>query len=240
MSSVSGVAELQIAKVCKDLGGLAILIFDYCITFQEEVRWTWCRPWGLTRIIFTISRYLPFLRCVSTVQCTTSLAENIIHIISIVAAEGLLVIRTWAFWKMSKRVLIGLLTYSAVTIIAVVAVNVSPNHQLIPGGASTIPGCVFESSRNAAVVYAILAVFECVILILTRAAYKWFQDCREIRTSIITTVYGGSMLYILCIIAITVTNVIIDAVFPVRVHVRQTPIFDLSLFLGCSLAITIC
>jgi hypothetical protein len=39
-----------------------------------------------------------------------------------------------------------------------------------------------------------------VILILT--AYKWFHDYRdsEIHSSIVATVYGGSMLYISCII----------------------------------------
>jgi len=39
-----------------------------------------------------------------------------------------------------------------------------------------------------------------VILILT--AYKWFHDYRdsEIHSSIVVTVYGGSMLYMLCII----------------------------------------
>ncbi|KAG1743086.1 hypothetical protein EDB19DRAFT_584966 [Suillus lakei] len=203
----------------QDLGGLAILLFDYCVTFQDEVQWTWSRPWGLTRVIFTISRYLPFIGSGMTAYaalrvsgpCPPTLAENIVHIISIVAAEALLVIRTWAFWQKSRKVLIGLITFSMVTTITAVAVNVNPNHWLIPGGQST-PGCYFESSRNAAGVYCILAIFECGILILT--AYKRFHDYRESQKSIVTAVYSGSMLYMLCIIAITVTNTIIDAVFP--------------------------
>ncbi|KAG1779927.1 hypothetical protein EV702DRAFT_1083176 [Suillus placidus] len=223
MSYLSEVADLQISKYA-NIGGLAILVFDYCITFQDEVHWTWSRPWGLIRVIFTISRYLPFLGSGLTAYaalrvsgpCPPSLAENIIHILSIVAAEGMLVIRTWAFWQKSKKLLIGLLIYSAATVIGAVSMNILPNHQLISTDVSMIPGpCGFESSRNAALVYSILALFECVILILT--AYKWFRDYRrsEVQSSIVTTVYGGSMLYMLCIIAITVTNVIIDAAFPV-------------------------
>ncbi|KAG1724739.1 hypothetical protein EDB19DRAFT_294567 [Suillus lakei] len=221
MSYLSEVGDLQISKYT-NIGSLAILIFDFCITFQDEVHWIWSRPWNLIRVIFTISRYLPFVGSGLTAYaalrvsgpCPPSLAENIIHIISIVAAEGLLVIRTWAFWGKSKKLLIGLLTYSVATVIAAVAMNILPNHQLISTDISMIPGpCGFESSRNAALVYAILALFECVILILT--AYKWFHDYWEIRSSIVTTVYGGSMVYMLCIIAITVTNVIIDAAFPV-------------------------
>lgn len=223
MSYVSEVADLQIAKYT-NIGSLAILVFDYCVTFQDEVHLTWFRRWDLIRVIFTISRYLPFVGSGMTAYaalrvsgpCPPSLAENIIHILCIIAAEGLLVIRTWAFWKKSKRLLIGLLIYSMATVIGAATMNILPNHQLISTDVSMIPGsCGFESSRNAALVYAILALFECVILVLT--AYKWFYDYRdsEIQTSIVTTVYGGSMLYMMCIIAITVTNVIIDAALPV-------------------------
>jgi xanthosine utilization system XapX-like protein len=222
MSSISfsEVADLQISKYT-NIGAFAILIFDFSITFQDEVKWTWSRPWDITRVIFAISRYLPFIGSGLTVYAALrvsgppppSLAENIIHIIGIIAAEGLLVIRTWAFWQKSKRVLIGLVAYGAVTIIAAVSMNVFPNHQLISADMSTLPGQGgFESSRNAALVYAILALFECVILALT--VFKKFSDYRQVKSSIITTVYGGSMFYMLCIIAITVTNVIIDAVFP--------------------------
>jgi len=119
--------------------------------------------------------------------------------------------------------LIGLLIYSAATVIGAASMNILPNHQLISTDVSMIHGaCGFESGRDAALVYSILALFECVILILT--AYKWFHDYRrlEVQSSIVTTVYGGSMLYMLCIIAITVTNVIIDAAFPLGF----TNIFD--------------
>lgn len=223
MSSISfsEVADLQISKFA-NIGAFSILIFDFCITFQDEVKWTWSRPWDTTRVIFVISRYLPFIGSALTAYAALrvsgppapSLAENSIHIISIVAAEGLLLIRTWAFWQKSKPVLIGLMVYSMVTIIAAVSMNVFPNHQLISSAMSTLPGAGgFESSRNAALVYAILALFECVILALT--VYKKFSDYRHAESSIISTVYGGSMFYMSCIIAITVTNVIIDAVFPV-------------------------
>ncbi|KAG1861585.1 hypothetical protein DFJ58DRAFT_839714 [Suillus subalutaceus] len=37
----------------------AALLFDFCITFDSEVRWIWGRKWGITRIAFVISRYLP-------------------------------------------------------------------------------------------------------------------------------------------------------------------------------------
>ncbi|KIK43097.1 hypothetical protein CY34DRAFT_11947 [Suillus luteus UH-Slu-Lm8-n1] len=213
MSYVSEVADLQITKYT-NIGSLAILVFDYCITFQDEVQWTWFRRWDLIRVIFTISRYLPFVGSGMTAYaalrvsgpCPPSLAENIIHILCIIAAEGLLVIRTWAFWKKSKKLLIGLLTYSMATVIGAVAMNILPNHQLISTG-----------NDHAGRTVGHLTYKKNLIVILVLTAYKWFYDYRdsEIQSSIVTAVYGGSMLYMLCIIAITVTNVIIDAALPV-------------------------
>ncbi|KAG1809787.1 uncharacterized protein HD556DRAFT_1435516 [Suillus plorans] len=62
--SISDLTKLQTVKYV-NLGSLAILAFDVCITFSEEVeeifvRWTWFRPWDVIRVIFVISRYLPF------------------------------------------------------------------------------------------------------------------------------------------------------------------------------------
>ncbi|KAG2138463.1 hypothetical protein DEU56DRAFT_980465 [Suillus clintonianus] len=215
-AAISELTDVQVSQYA-NIGALAILIFDFCITFQDEVQWTWNRPWGITRVIFVISRYLPFVGSGLTAYaalrvsgpCPPSLAEN-----SIAAAEGLLVIRTWAFWQKSRKVLIGLIIGSVVTLIGATSINVIPNHQLIPGGKSAIVmECGFESGKDAALVYLFLGLFECVILFLT--AYKRFRDYREIDSSIVAAVYGGSMFYMLCIIAITLINVIVDAVVPV-------------------------
>ncbi|KAG2071547.1 hypothetical protein BDR04DRAFT_1142156 [Suillus decipiens] len=188
-------ADLQTSKFA-NVGSFALL-----------VNWTWFRPWDITRVIFVTSRYLPFIGAGLTVYDALSVsgppargqAENITHIISIVAAEGLLVIRTWAFWQRSKRMLIGLVTCSIVTTTAATFINVLRNHQL-------------TAVSNAVLVYTLLAFFECVILALT--VYKKFSDYRKFESSIVTALYGGSLFYMLCIIAVTVTNVIIDAGFP--------------------------
>ncbi|KAJ8587234.1 hypothetical protein M405DRAFT_934853 [Rhizopogon salebrosus TDB-379] len=38
----------------------AALLFDFSITFDSEIRWTWGRKWEITRIAFVACRYLPF------------------------------------------------------------------------------------------------------------------------------------------------------------------------------------
>ncbi|KAG2366403.1 hypothetical protein BDR07DRAFT_1373674 [Suillus spraguei] len=207
MSSIlsSEVADSQTSKFA-NISAFALLIFDFWITFQDEINWIWFKPWDIIRVIFVISRYLPFIGAGLTVYDALSVnvpparsqAENIIHIISIVAAEGLLVIRTWAFWQRSKRMLIGLLTYGIMTIIAATSINVLRNLRLTAG--RTVGHLTHK--QNLAVILAL-------------TVYKKFSDYRKFESSMVTALYGGSLFYMSCIIAITVTNVIIDAVSPV-------------------------
>ncbi|KAG2095423.1 uncharacterized protein F5147DRAFT_778647 [Suillus discolor] len=215
LPSVSDMTKLQTVKYA-NLGSLAIFVFDYCITFSEEVRWTWFKPWDVIRIIFIISRYLPFAGVGITAycddQCAATLEGYIIDVISIVSAEALLVIRTWAFWQKSKRLLIGLLVYSVLSVAAAIAVDLNPA-VLIPGEGPSAAGCYFESTRNSAVVYMILAMFESVMLILT--VYKRVRDYKDLQSGIIVTLYHDGMFYMLCILAITLANAIIGAALPI-------------------------
>ncbi|KAG2049917.1 hypothetical protein BDR06DRAFT_940940, partial [Suillus hirtellus] len=204
LPSVSDMTKLHTVKYA-NLSSLAILVFDYCITFSEEVRWTWFKPWDVIRIIFTISRYMPFAGVGITAyyalrasdQCAATLEGYIIDVISIVSAEALLVIRTWAFWQKSKRLLIGLLVYSVLSVAAAIAVDLDPV-VFIPGEGPSAAGCYFESTRNSAVVYMFLAMFEFVMLILT--VYKRIRDYKDLQSGIVVTLYRDGMFYMLCIL----------------------------------------
>ncbi|KAG1841597.1 hypothetical protein C8R48DRAFT_838076 [Suillus tomentosus] len=216
LPSVSDMTKLQTVKYA-NLGSLAILVFDYCITFSEEVRWTWFKPWNVVRVIFIISRYLPFAGVGITAycddQCAATLEGYIIDVISIVSAEALLVIRTWAFWQKSKRLLIGLSVYSVLSVAAAIAVDLDPA-VLLPGDRGpSAAGCYFESSRNSAIVYMFLAMFESVMLILT--VYKRIRDYKDLQSRIVVTLYHDGMFYMLCILAITLANAIIGAALPI-------------------------
>jgi len=215
---VSDLTNLQTVKYA-NLGSLAILVFDYCITFSEEVQWTWFRPWDITRVIFIISRYLPFAGVGMTAydalrvsnQCASTVEGYIIHVISIAAAEALLVIRTWAFWQKSKKLLIGLVVYSVLTIIAAIAADLAPT-MMIPGEEPPPGTCYFESTRNAAIVYLFLVIFESVMLILN--VYKRVRDYKDFQSGIIVTLYHGGMFYMFCILTVTLANVIFEGALP--------------------------
>ncbi|KAH7906519.1 hypothetical protein BJ138DRAFT_1162452 [Hygrophoropsis aurantiaca] len=192
--------------------------FDYFLTFESEIRWVWGRKWDITRIVFTFSRYLPFIGAGMTVFGTKTffsdrggVEENIIHITGIVATEGLLVLRIYAFWQCNKKLLIVLLAYAVATLAATTAIDLIPKH-LVPGAWPTA-NTGFEGSRNVALIYALLMTYEFVLLSLL--IYKKWSYRRETSGLIVNKVYQDGVLYIACIFFITMMNVIIGVALPI-------------------------
>ncbi|KAF9237225.1 hypothetical protein BU15DRAFT_76130 [Melanogaster broomeanus] len=203
---------------------MANQVFDYLITIEDETRWVWGRKWDTTRLIFTMSRYILFLGTgltayqipfnSSSAPCPGSLqtVASVIHIIGVIAAELLLILRTYALWLGDKRLLYGLLAYATVTICAAIAIDTSPT-QFLPGGQPQL-GCLLESPRNSAIVYAILLLYELVIF--TLIAYKSFGASRGTRSSTVRIIYRDGIFYVLCIIAITLANVVVTFWLPLE------------------------
>ncbi|KAN0087854.1 hypothetical protein V8E55_006475 [Tylopilus felleus] len=198
--TASKLAGLQTSKHF-NVSGMAILMFDYVITLEDEARWVWGRTWDATRLVFTVSRYLPFADAAMTAYValrsnsepcgpSSGQSSSIVHMLGIIAAEVLLVLRTYAYWQGNKRVLYGLLAYGGVTIAGAVGISIVPI-QLIPGAQSP-PGCYLTASRNSTL---------------------HFRSYRDVRISIVYTIYRDGMFYIVCIILITFANTIVDGAF---------------------------
>ncbi|KAH7911392.1 hypothetical protein BJ138DRAFT_930152 [Hygrophoropsis aurantiaca] len=206
------------------VAGSAILVFDYCITFNSEVRWVWGRTWDLTRIMFTISRYVAFVATLMTLYAAVEprVGENCIpfghastatHLISIISAEALLIMRTYAFWHGERKVLYGLLMLGAACVLGSVCISAFVNPGQTPNALPSSPGCIFESSRSSAYQYIFLVLFETALLGLT--LYKRFVHYRGSTSSMIATLYRDGVQYISCIILLSIINIIVDAIVPI-------------------------
>ncbi|OAX32008.1 hypothetical protein K503DRAFT_26990 [Rhizopogon vinicolor AM-OR11-026] len=138
-------AGIQASKYC-NVGTFAVLIFDYCITLEAESKWVWHRKWTLVRCIFTVSRYLPFFGIGMTFAAALrtqyypgescvryGTASNILHILCIIAAEGLLITRIYAAWN-SKFLLTFLLVFA---VFCFVTYYIISNTNLIPNSTNT-------------------------------------------------------------------------------------------------------
>ncbi|KAF8835903.1 hypothetical protein BDN67DRAFT_912149, partial [Paxillus ammoniavirescens] len=110
---------------------------DYCLTFPSEVHHAWGRKWDITRIVFTISRYLTFVASAMMCFCSfrnlsymfsndppitqttltaTKLACPSFSNVCIISAEVILILRTYALWGHSRRVLVVLIALGVVSI----------------------------------------------------------------------------------------------------------------------------
>ncbi|EIW78700.1 hypothetical protein CONPUDRAFT_156663 [Coniophora puteana RWD-64-598 SS2] len=182
--------------------GIAVLAFDYCITLDKEVKLVWGRKWDFGRTIFTLARYLPFpgiamtvyaaLQSVALNPCghldngkfvsNTGLVSNLLHIAAIVAAEALLLIRTWVFWDKNKRLMVILCVLAVVFIVAAVLITSHVNDILsLRGTPNPWPeACDFRAGKGSAIQYAFLVVYELTVslgnIVVTVAAANYHNE----------------------------------------------------------------
>ncbi|KAG2358453.1 hypothetical protein BDR07DRAFT_1611897 [Suillus spraguei] len=215
---------IQTAKYC-NVAGLGVLIFDYFLTLEPEIRWTWNTRWNTTRILFVISRYMAFVAAGMTSYAAIatranencshfSQASNAIHIISIVASEGLLVIRTYAFWKQNKKILTVLLIFAAICIAGAVSITQVVSN-LTPANPSDPPksNCTFEAGRSSAIQYGFLVAHELLLMSLT--VFKRYQDYRDSNSRFVRAVFQGGVRYMTAMIFVSVANILIMCLMPV-------------------------
>ncbi|KAG1766996.1 hypothetical protein EDD22DRAFT_334350 [Suillus occidentalis] len=205
-------SRLQIVKYFK-MVGLTVLVFDYCIKLETEINFTWGRKWNFIRILFAVARYMPFVDvsvdliyslgptssrlCLSLYQ-----VSSWINIIGTVAAESLLLVRTYTLWGRNKVLLVALLLLALGCIAGSGVVGASAvslfNYQDPP---LTTSGC-YQTQRIAiyAINYALLALFETVILSLN--VFQAWRHRRRQGSRFIMHLYWDGIIYVMCILVI--------------------------------------
>ncbi|KAH7907325.1 hypothetical protein BJ138DRAFT_1160442 [Hygrophoropsis aurantiaca] len=214
---------IQTAKV--RLAGMALLVFDYCLTLPSEVHWIWGTKWGSIRIIFALSRYTPFVAVAMTLYSALHFQKDgkcmyyswtsiIIHVASIAFAEGLLALRIYAFWNCSRKLLLMLVILGVVFIpSAEVLTTLVNNVQPWNTSATSNNSCIFQTGRGNAVQFGFLIIYEIILLCLT--LYQRFRHYRQASSPIVIAVYEDGVAYIVCISLASMANVIVAAVAPV-------------------------
>ncbi|KAG2358404.1 hypothetical protein BDR07DRAFT_284361 [Suillus spraguei] len=218
--SVSDPFGLQLAKY-SNVAALSVLIYDYFVTVHSEVQWTWGRKWGIIRTAFTISRYAPFAGVLMTSYSAVKAwgaqdcspfndAVNGIHFLGIIASEGLLICRVYAFSGNKKAYLIILLSFGLVILVTSVILSAAPINFNISGPVA--PPCVLEGARSSAFPYGLLMFFE--IVIMSTTVFLRYQHYLGSHTALVKTIYRDGLLYMFCIMMISTVNVIVIAVLP--------------------------
>ncbi|KAG1808868.1 uncharacterized protein BJ212DRAFT_629021 [Suillus subaureus] len=207
------------------VGAMAAVVFEYCLTIPQEVQLIWGRKWDAVRVAFTLTRYATLVGTTMTTYAavtdrskyTSCVTFNNVsyssHLISIIAAEGLLIFRTYAFWHQNKKLLTWLLVLAAFSILGAVGVSKLVSTFLLPSPPDvSLTGCTFGSGKGSSIQYSFLIIYELVLMILT--IYKRFNFYKDVRTRLVTTLYRDGMIYMTCIIMVSFTNIVVALVVP--------------------------
>ncbi|KAH7930117.1 hypothetical protein BV22DRAFT_1125268 [Leucogyrophana mollusca] len=183
MIDSSVISHLQTVKYVK-VAGIAILAsavqtayrtFNYTLTLDREIALVWPGRWGIAQALFGIARYLPFASVAVDLFYSLSPQMNVhrclyvyeaaswLNIFGVLAAEGLLVLRTQALWNGSKKVLVVLMiTYTILCIASFVAIITGPlSYNFQPPPPQSMITCYQTSTNHVeSAGYAALTVFE--------------------------------------------------------------------------------
>jgi len=223
-SSYEIALRLQTVKYFK-MVGLAVLVFDYCIKLEAEISLTWGRKWDFIRILFVVARYTPFVDV--PVDLIYSLGPTSSHVclslyqviswfnvFSTIAAESLLLVRTYTLWGKNRVLLISLVVLALGCIAGSAVVGAEAlswfNYQDPPLGTS---GC-YQTQRIAiyAVNYALLVLFETVILCLN--VFQAWRRRKQQSNHLIMRLYWDGIFYVLCILTMSLANIIVIGFLP--------------------------
>lgn len=221
--------------------GLTILAYDYLVTMDEEVRLMWGSKWGMARVLFCISRYLPFVASAiyhyylfaveSTLtdygQCFPLYdAAMWLNAISICAANGLLILKTYAMWKCNRKILYGLLAFFSILLTVAFVLEVKAGNLLSYGPPPSFggTGCYQTTSADVLFVFFLtLVVTETVILILVVIqARVCSQQMTSAASGLLKSLYRDSIIYIICVMLVSIANVVLMS----TISARYNQLFD--------------
>jgi len=183
----------------QNFAAAAILLWDYCITFNEEKRHYWNSRWTWSRLAFAANRYIAPMIALTNLGASlvTNLTPNFCSFYTVYLAtisgplqfllvEIVLTLRLYALYGKSKRILAGLivfLLFTTLTSSVVVTLEFGTNHGAVLG-TPNFPICFAQikgnKTRSFLWAYWIpIALFEIVAFFL--ALYKTRQHIQDTR-----------------------------------------------------------
>ncbi|KAF8346443.1 hypothetical protein F5887DRAFT_961995 [Amanita rubescens] len=108
---------------CHQVAGNTLFIYDYLLMFDQEVSLIWGSKWTLVKVLYLLSRYMPFVDVtvvsyhqfvplLTIDQCKIAYRINgSMFVIGMAMSEAVLTIRTWIIWNKDRRLAIGLMIF---------------------------------------------------------------------------------------------------------------------------------
>jgi len=247
--------ELQAVSFVK-VACLALLTYDSFLLLSHEISYIWFSKWGVAKVLYLITRYLPFIDTTlavkemlhpvnTTMSCNQSMTFITIYAgVGIGISDLILMMRTYVMFNNSRKVL-GIFAFlwiviGAVNIWAVINWTQVQAPFNIPG----VPSCFLAGESNFGLIcYISLLATETVVVALT--LWKGFQNYllmgfSEATSKLIVNFYRDGVLFYLFIVPFTIGNVVVLLRAPPGLQLLlDTPLRVMHSILCCRLIIHI-
>ncbi|KAF9070046.1 hypothetical protein BDP27DRAFT_654958 [Rhodocollybia butyracea] len=204
----------------------SLLLYDYCLTVWDEVRYIWRRPMSISSSAFIIARYGAMAGIILTIvpnlcwpvenslQNSLQTAAGILRFLSVVASEFIVAVRTWAIWNRSRRILIALTIFSLATMIptaVIVGERISLTRVVplaIPEFEQICSLAIGDITARFIVPYIMVIFYECVNLTFTLIQIvRWRRTIPEnVRAPIIDYLWRDGIIHFLLMLVLGLMN----------------------------------
>jgi len=236
------------------VAAIALLVFDYLLTFPQEVSLIWPSRWTLIKVLFLLTRYMPFveagmgayehfLRHPTAEICylffkTTSW----LLLVGMILTEIMLTLRTWAVWNRDQRLSIGLPIFFLLCFVpAVKVIDISiKSLSFMPLQSPVLLGCLMiKGSSLVGVPWFLLLVYEAGIFLLMLLKAMQFYKIGG-RSQMFNIVFGNGLLFYMYLFIITLINLIFSQTLPPLLKLTLVTITRMfHAILGCRVVLDI-
>lgn len=204
------------------VSSLAVLVFDYLITFSDEVEFIWNGKMSTVKALFYITRYLPFfdgtfllaqqfLPGPPQLMCKSMFhVQAWLYLFAFLVTNAILLLRTYAIWENNKNLALSLFAlliacitgagYCVERFILSLTYGPSPSHYVFPG-------CfVVDGGRIVWVSITLLLLFHTVVLALTLLSA--IRQGRLTKSSLLGIICRDGIIMYAYLFGIAVINII--------------------------------
>ncbi|KZP25083.1 hypothetical protein FIBSPDRAFT_929384 [Athelia psychrophila] len=172
-----------------DVFSACILVYDYILTFNSEVTLIWGEPWKSLKVLFLLSRYLPFADTILFFLYYSASSQSECRALTLglgsaCIIEYIFAVRTWTMWGFDRKVGVVLVTtYLASWLPSIVIIVLSMGRAKYLPPTPLAYGCneASASSMLLHVVSGMLIVYWLVLigLMVAKGGSPWKSLFRE-------------------------------------------------------------
>jgi len=214
-------SRLQMVKY-SDLASIAILFFDYFLTLNLEVTFVWPRAWSISKVLFVLSRYLPFVEVPlifyyvfalnpGVTSCRIINSTVIVaRLVGIALAEAILVLRTYALSGRNPRILriFGtLFAFGVSTSIITLSIFIHGSKYDVPP--FHLPGCDLTGGTFILVGIPFIIIVLNELVLMTYTMWIGLKTYRQSHSPLVVALYVDGIMYFVFLSVGSILNLII-------------------------------